>query len=203
MLDMIAAAVEDGWAFVRRGNNILLIKPPYLQSNMLAVSEDTVEKAITRHGFASVEKHFHSWGDLITFLKNQLIATRKEQGLAEPRTELIRELVEFAPLYMLKSYLDRAKNELIPNREWNACLNLLTAIMGLETVRVNSELYNYAVEVLENCQQHMHNAETNKLGLLDEEYDLTHQFPNIVQKYGAGQIIAAVNHVQKVQSLWF
>jgi hypothetical protein len=202
MLKMLAAALEDGWAFVRRGRDILLVKPPYLQSDLLAVSEGTVERAIARHGFVSVEEQFQNWADLITFLKAQLLATRRDLGLTEPRTDVIRELIGFAPSYMLKSYLDRIKNELIPLKEWQACLDLLTAIMRVEAVRVNRELHRYALNVLENCQQQMHATEIKRQELIDEEHDLVQQFPNTIQKYGATEIIAAVNNVQRTRSLW-
>src|SRR5438128_1776722 len=38
MLKIIAIASEDGWAFVDRDGEVLLIKPAYSQSNLLATS---------------------------------------------------------------------------------------------------------------------------------------------------------------------
>lgn len=54
MLKVVATALEDGWAFVRRGGMTILVRPPYspyYQSNVVAVSEFAIEKAISTQGF--------------------------------------------------------------------------------------------------------------------------------------------------------
>lgn len=202
MLKMLAAAFEDGWAFVKRDDDILLVQPPYLQSNLHTVSEEIVGRAVARHGFVSCDSSFRSWAELIAFLKSRLTETRKDLGLAEPGASVTRGLIEFAPPYILKNYLDRIKDELIPMNEWQASIDLLTVIMGVEAVRANVDLHRYALDVLVSCRQKMQASEIKRRQLVDEESGLSRQFPNTIEKYGVAEVVTVVNNVQKFKSLW-
>src|SRR5438046_408239 len=105
MLNLIAAAYEDGYAFVKEGKRVYALRPPYRQQNKTAVSLLAVERAVTTHGFAAESLTFDDWGALIEHLKNRLIESRKERGISEPNTAQIRRLVERAPRNIIEQYL--------------------------------------------------------------------------------------------------
>ena len=58
MLKLLATAPEDGWAFVQRDAEILLVRPPYRRWDLSIVPEATVERAIHDYGFAAMEEAF-------------------------------------------------------------------------------------------------------------------------------------------------
>ena len=65
MISLIAAAFHDGWAFVRQGYTIYLVRPPYEGRDKVLVDESTVERAIHVHGYTPELLPFNDWADLI------------------------------------------------------------------------------------------------------------------------------------------
>jgi hypothetical protein len=201
MLKLLAAAFEDGWAFVKRNGEILLVRPPYYSWNLSVVSESTLEKAIHAHGFAITSESFNDWGTLTAFLQQRLVETRKAQGQAMPSSDAIRTLVQYASENVLQSYLDRIQTELIPNREWKAALDLLTTLLRLDKIKKNSELFGRTVNLLEQCQWAVTQATTQKQQLVNEPDDLKRQFPYAVGRYGVMSIINYSNTISQRRQL--
>ena len=155
MFRLLAIAPEDGWAFVRRDDELLLVKPPYSQRTLSRVEEVDLERSLSLQGFQAENRSFADWGSLIAHLQAEIVAAHEARGQSEPASEDIRELIHFAPHYILSNYLDRIEKELIPNREWEPALDLLTFLLGVEAVRSEATLYERTRRLLESCRTAM------------------------------------------------
>jgi hypothetical protein len=201
MLNLLAAAPEDGWAFVKRGEETLLVRPPYRRWNLSVVPESAVEKAILTHGFVPMEESFAQWDALVAFLEQQLVEARKAQGQAIPDSQSVRELVRHAPPHILEVYLDRVESELLPEGEWTAAQDLLALLIGLETVQDNAVLLKRTADLLGSCQTAKAQAESRRRELIDEQEDLARWFPNAVRRYAADPIREFMRQVWERQQL--
>lgn len=201
MFSLLAAALEDGWAFVKRGEEVLLVRPPYRQWSISVVPESTVEKAVHAHGFTLMKEKFADWSSLVAYLQKQLVETRKAQGQAVPESESVQRLVHYAPRHILVSYLDRIQLDLLPNREWNAALDLLTTLIDLEAIKKDPNLFDRTVDLLKRCREAMVEAKARKQQLIDENKELERLFPNVVQRYKASTIIKYMHTVSERRPL--
>jgi hypothetical protein len=117
VLKLLASAPGDGWAFVERGQEILLVRPPYQQWALTRVPAGVVEKAVQHHGFAAQDETFPDWEALVAHLKNRFLAVRRQQGSVVPDVEEVQSLLHAAPASLLADYLDKVESELLPE-EW-------------------------------------------------------------------------------------
>ena len=127
MLKIIAIASEDGWAFVDRDGDVLLIKPAYSQSNLLATSRVSAGKAIYKYRFEAMDESFPDWAALLEFLRRRLSERHSKEDVAPPG-EFAPEILEDAPKELKAKLLAWIGKELIPNREWKAAIVLLKAL---------------------------------------------------------------------------
>jgi hypothetical protein len=104
MVQLIAHAPEDGWAFVREGDRILLLRPPY-RGNHLAVRPEDVERAVTVHGYLACNRHFSTERDLIQHLRDEVV--RSWPAKEAPET-LRDDLLRLADPDEIDVYLDEA-----------------------------------------------------------------------------------------------
>jgi hypothetical protein len=156
MLEILALAREDGWAFVRDGRRIRLLRPPYTGSSSADVSEATVATATARHGFVAPgpdRQRFADWPALVGFLKSEVVAARKARGLAAPADEVGEQLLEYAPEATFRSFLDRIDRELLPAKAWDHAEKLLLRMLALPAFRENDDLCARAVALLERTSQ--------------------------------------------------
>ena len=51
MFHLLAIAPEDGWAFIRRGDEFLLVKSPYSEWALSRAEEEDLERSLGLHGF--------------------------------------------------------------------------------------------------------------------------------------------------------
>jgi hypothetical protein len=181
MLKLVASAPGDGWAFVQRGEETLLVRPPYQQWALTSVSEGAVETAVQHHGFVLEEKSFSDWGSLIAHLKEQYLAWRHERGVAIPDVEEVRSLIHLAPTYILENYMNRIEDELLPQGEWQAAMKLLAYLLGVEAVKSDSDLYERALGLLQMVEVPIPVAPVQEVGFLQK-------FPHAVKVYGAAAI---------------
>ena len=181
MLELLAASLEDGWAFVRTSDGIVLMKPPYRRANLSPVPEATVEKAVQAYRFAAMDKCFNDWESLIAFLRAELARAHESIRALLPETSAIDELLPHAPKEILSSYLDRIESELIPDREWQTGLSLLSALIRLDAVKLDATLYQRAVELLGKCSNEMRLAQAGRQALTGQV--LWELFPNVARQY--------------------
>lgn len=189
MISLLAVALEDGWAFVGRDEEVLLVRPPYRQWSTSTVSESIVERAIQIHGFVPMKKDFTDWSSLVAFLKVQLVEARKNQGDTLPDSAKIRELVQHAPKPILEGYLDRIQSELLPHYEWRASFDLLTTLIDLDIVKNNADLRQRTIDLLKRCQETEAKLQAGKQELIGEEQSLSEQFPKAVRAYSLAGVL--------------
>ncbi len=104
MLRLIAHAPEDGWAFVREGDRILLLRPPY-QGNHVAVRLEDVERAVTVHGYLARDLPFKTERDLIQHLRDEVV---RSWPVKEAPEQLRNDLLELAAPDEIDFYIDEA-----------------------------------------------------------------------------------------------
>lgn len=104
MLKLIAHAPEDGWAFVRDGESILLLRPPY-RGNRVAVQREDVERAVTVHGYLARDLDFTTERDLVQYLRDEVVRSWPAQ---EDPEALREDLLSLADPDEINVYLDEA-----------------------------------------------------------------------------------------------
>jgi hypothetical protein len=104
MMQLIAHAPEDGWAYARERDSILLLRPPY-QGNRLVVGLEDVERAVTVHGYLARDLHFKSERDLIQYLRDEVVRSWPVQEAPE---KLREDLLLLAEPEEIDLYLDEA-----------------------------------------------------------------------------------------------
>jgi len=139
-LEMLAIAPEDGWAFLRQGNKLMLLRPPYKQGNCSLVSEATMEKAVNHHSFTVEHDQFNDWNSLIHFLQARLVKERKALGYPSLGDRAGQELLRRAPKEIVVRFLDRIESELFPAQQWEAALEILTVLLDAPSVVKDPEL---------------------------------------------------------------
>jgi len=187
MIKLLATALQDGWAFVKQRNRVLLVRPPYEDQDLREVSESTVEKAVMAHGFAASDREFQDWRSLIEYLDTEVLKRREALGLGEPDVESVRALVREAPPEVIRSYLDRIESELLPQAEQSVALDLLTALLSSKHLPEDQELYERAVSLIEQCRRGQA-VEEERVRELADVAELGRCFPNAVERYNASHL---------------
>ncbi len=172
MIEILATALEDGWAYVKRDEDILLLRPPYEEWNVSPSSKATVEKAVSVHGFERLHRSFDDWDSLIGFLEESLMDVRRAQGQKMPSSDSITEIVKFAPKEVVYTYFNRVESELIPNREYQAAVDLLTKILESDNVRNDVQMYERARDLLHRCRKLVSDQALNRKVLADQQTNL-------------------------------
>lgn len=192
MISLLAAAFEDGWAFVRQGYTIFLVRPPYRRRDLVEVNEATVERAIHAHGFQAELLPFDDWGALIDFLRERLVASASERAERAGETKAAARMLRHASTAVLDGYLDRIERELIPALELDAALRLLTAMSGLEKVASEPALRDRHARLLERVVERMDEARGARASaalvanlLADDPAKMAKSFPLAAERYGS------------------
>jgi hypothetical protein len=151
MIRLLALAPEDGWAFVRSADRILLLRPPYGKRRHPAVEEDAVIRAIAVEGFAAEDRAFPDWPALFAFLEERFLAGRKALPAALAQ-ESVERILRHAPRSALESLLDRIERELLPGRQWDVASELLVRFLTVDSPSA-ADLRPQAAALLVRCQQ--------------------------------------------------
>jgi hypothetical protein len=181
MLRMLAVAPEDGWAFVEdvSADQRWLIRPPYTSRSRFAVDAAVVAKAVSDHGFRATDEEFASWRELIAFLEGRILST-VDPALSD--SERLQRLLPHATPEVLRRYLDRIESELLPQRQWDVALRLLTELLRLSTLKGDPALLERAVALLGTCRDMQSQAKTGHCQLTQAlAVDMV---PLVEQRYG-------------------
>lgn len=127
MLELMAHAPDDGWAFVREGDTIFLLRPPY-QGNRLAMQREDVERAVTVHGYLATDLSFATERDLIQYLHDEIV---RRWPLTEAPEALREDLLRLADPEEIDVYLDEADAWLREGRAADAAV-LLNRLFAAE-----------------------------------------------------------------------
>lgn len=151
MIQLLAIAPEDGWAFVRSEGRILLLRPPYGKRRHPSVEEGTVARAVAVEGFEAADQVFPDWLALFTFLEERFLAGRKPLPAALA-PESVERILRHAPGSALEKLLNRIEHEFLPGQHWDAAGELLARFLAVNAPAVDS-LRPRAAELLVRCQQ--------------------------------------------------
>jgi len=129
MLEIIAAAYEDGVAFVRDGDVVFLVRPPYNKGLEETVKSEEVNIAITFYGFSAQSLSFQDWEDVYRHLnKEAKQAFIKNRGYWPKEDELREEIARVVPKDIIENWLSRIKRNELPKEG---------ALELLENLKVN------------------------------------------------------------------
>ena len=174
MLQLLAIAEEDGWAYVRTGDELVVTRPPYQGWCKVKATESILEQAICRHGFRQTEGQFSDWRALIHYLKQAQLAAWKAQETSAFTGQEIKELIhELSAEELEAEFLDRVEKELFPQDQWNVAARLLTDLLGVRVVRESNTLNQRTVTLLKHCQKKLAARAS------DPAEELARQFPNL------------------------
>jgi hypothetical protein len=191
MIQLLALAADDGWAFVRSADRILLLRPPYGKRRHPAVDENAVHRAVAVEGFTAEDRNFPDWSTLLTFLEERFLAGRPALSAALA-PESVERILRHAPRPVLESLLDRIEHELLPNRQWDAASELLARFLAVDSPAA-ADLRVRIVAILVHCQRARSAAGARWNRLVDSP-----QAPLAVQKYGRESVRARVEGIRHV-----
>ncbi len=191
MIRLLAIAPEDGWAFVRSADRILLLRPPYGKRHHPCVEESTVARAIAVEGFEAADQAFPDWPALFVFLEKRFLADRKPLPAAlAPQS--VERILRHAPHSALESLLNRIEHELLASRQWDAAGELLARFLAVDSP-ATANLRSRAAELLVLCQQSRSATGQRWHRLTDAA-----QAPLTAAKYGLEPVRAYAERIRQV-----
>lgn len=194
MLELVAAALEDGWAFVKTDEKLMLLKPPYRPSNLAIVSGEILEKAVICHGFHMLHRTYADWAALIEFLRSELAKARV--GFAAiSDADLQYELLCDAPLEVVEDYLRRTEVELLPNGECSAAINLLSVLMKVDLVREDPVLQKRTLALLNRSVKELSRIQSERADLAAE--GIVGLFPGVSKRYSVQSVAGLMRRIRE------
>jgi len=193
MIRLLALAPDDGWAFVRSADRVLLIRPPYGKRSHPAVEESVVARAVAVEGFKAVDQDFPDWPALFAFLEQQFLAGRPALPAALA-PESVERILRHAPGSALEGLLDRIERELLPDRHWDAAGELLVRFLTVDSAPA-ADLRPRATALFVRCQR-----ERAAAGQRRGRLAAAARAPLAAGKYGPETMRA---HAAKIQQLGF
>jgi hypothetical protein len=189
MIRLLALAPEDGWAFVRSADRVLLIRPPYGKRRHPEAEESVVARAVAVEGFAAEDRVFPDWQSLFAFLEERFLAGRPELPAALA-PESVERILRHAPGSALEGLLDRIERELLPARQWDAAGELLVRLLTVDSAPA-AGLLPRATRLLLRCQ-----GERAAAGKRRERLAAAVRAPLAAGKYSTEAVRA---HAKKIQ----
>ena len=187
---IIAAALNDGWGFVLEEETIFLLRPPYTSSDKIEVSMKVVENAIHIRGFEEYDITLDTINEVVRSLKEMYIESKRRQGIDPPSSEKLKEFLKYATDDVLLGYLNRANDELIPERKLDAAEAIALDMLDLENVRNNTDMSRIATDILKKCRQEREGLEKLVFDASTSSQEtLTDRFPNAVNTYSEPHIV--------------
>lgn len=196
MLELLAVAQEDGWAFVRVKDATCLVRPPYTKSNVLSVDDAAVETALSKHGFVPPigDRTFGDWAALVACLNQQVLQSRAATGRPVPELGAGEELLKVAPREVLGGFLDRVENELLPDHQLDHAANVLTAMLKVPAARKNAKLCERISVLLGKVQESRAATETFRREVArPSNFDSV--FPTIARLWGRDRVMGLADKV--------
>ncbi|SPE37966.1 hypothetical protein SBA6_80036 [Candidatus Sulfopaludibacter sp. SbA6] len=180
MLDLKAAAWEDGYAIVEEGGFLFTIRPPYRRENKHPMAVSEFATGVAKYGLSPVNGSFENWGALIEHLRRKFLEARKEP----PNATRIKKLVERAPQDAVATYLDRIERELFPLRQWHAAAGILTHLLRNPVMKCDSDLLDRVSILLEKAEDGRAHDDFARVGLADTAPPLEEEFALVKRLYG-------------------
>lgn len=152
-IKMIAIAPYDGWAFIIKEEQLYLLRPPYRAKDLVEVAEKDLENAVHKYGFQECDQAFNNLAETIGFLNEIYIESIKKKGISLPDKEQLQELLVYATEEILMGYLEKAEREFIPQRNLDAAESIALALLPLDKVIQNEDLFQKTIGILKRCKE--------------------------------------------------
>ena len=150
-INIIAIAVDDGWAFIVKEGKIFLLSPPY--TSHTEVSRKVVEHSIYLYRVEECDIVLNSIDDAVEYLKKKYIESMKKRGIKIPSSKQLRRLWKYATDDVLLKCLKKIKNELIPEGKLDIAKSMASDLIKLEKVQNNSEMREMCRDIINKCNQ--------------------------------------------------
>ncbi len=198
-IKVIAIAPDDGWAFIKGEDGISLLRPPYIASNQIRVTEKDVEIALGLHGFEECDSSFDSLKEVIGFLKDKYVEAMKNRGVDLPSLDELKDLLKYATDDILLEYLEKAEKELIPEGKFAVASSIALDIMELEKAGQNPQIYRMAVDVVRKCDQKRKEMEEFAVTRTEENQRRSWggKYPNAWDEYSFDAMINYTNRTRE------
>ncbi len=187
MLSLAVISRADGCAVVRDGNRLLLVHPPYTRTGQRPVDEGFVETAVSRLAFERPQQpvDFSGWQPLVAHLNGEVEKARSELGQSMDDAGLSERLLALAPLPVLRGFVERARNEMLPDPlAWAGAERLLLTLLRLPQVSGLPELHGAALDLLGDLTD----AKGERERALAQAAVNIERFPRIAHQWGAARL---------------
>ncbi len=170
-LRLEAFSPTEGIGIVRSGDDLRLIRPPYSLRSSPILEEASLLDAIQRAGFVVSHEEFKDWNEIIQFLNDQLVQSRKQLGYEIPDDIRAEDVFDIATFDALTGLLDRIEGEFLSKHQFDVAENILVSFLAHESSHRFSELGIRAARILKNLTlMRQSRIEACKLGMTDARF---------------------------------
>jgi hypothetical protein len=196
MIKLMAASREDGWGIVQDGQRVLLLRPPYGRANVQQINEKFVERAAVAYGFTVVDREFPDLRSVLLFLDEQVKEARAAIGQDLDIKRIQDELMSVAPPAVMRRFLLKIENELLPDHLYENAQSMLMAMLDASAVRQDADLGDAVISLLRRArdeQKLWERSVCQQRGL--DGLVMRDTFPLASSRHGEGKISRARNDV--------
>lgn len=148
-LKLEALSPAEGFGFIRSEGELRLVRPPFRAQDALVLSDESLHDAIARFGYTVSDRQFDNWEDVITFLNQQIVETRRVLELPIPEVIAGSEILDVAPPEVLNKFMARVEEELIPQGLFDEAEDFLLALLETSAADRTPEVGDRAVRLLQ------------------------------------------------------
>jgi len=196
-IKLIAVAPYDGWAFILKDDHVYLLRPPYQANDLIESSEKDLVFAISKYNFQECNSSFDNFEETIDFLEEKYVEAMEKSGFSLPDTEELKSILQYASEEILRDFMDKAENELIPLRSLDAAESIALELIQLENVKKNQTMFKRAVNIIKKCQH-----KRNELKRLSKKPDkFSKKYPNAIKMYTKKSIYESMNYICSTRQL--
>jgi hypothetical protein len=197
---IIAIAPSSVWAFIENDGKIYLLQPPYF--DQIEVTERDIEKVLQLYTFVECDKDFADLGEAIELLETKYVELLEKRGIENPSTEELKELLNHADDEILLEYLQRAKDELIPDGDFDTAVMVVKDIIKLERTNpeINSKAGSILQEVLDKKEKVLKSIQ-DKTQTRQQSFEQfwTDKFSNATKEYPLECVVEYATQIGKEQ----
>lgn len=147
-LRLEAFSPTEGIGLVRSENELRLIRPPYALNSSPVVEESSIQEAVLQAGFTVSQSEFENWNELIQFLNEEVVRSRKELGYVVPDEISPDDVFDIATPEALKELLDRIELEILPKFQFDVAETILVSFLAHDAAHLHPELGRRAARLL-------------------------------------------------------
>ena len=145
---LLAYLPMDAWAFVRDGDRIFRIKPPFDRSESRPVCEDVVANAVANHDYVSINAPEEPWSEVVERVRCEACG---KAGSVDPKA-FARDVLDHAPPVLLEAIVGLIETEWIHGRSLVDAKEILMRILAHHRLQDDESLLLKVVRAYERVQ---------------------------------------------------